>query len=114
MFEELFDDNLRDSDMMAETNMKENLVRATKNQMYNRADVGTFVGSPLYVAPEMLNESSSGPFSDLWALGVILYELITGTSPWKGNTNAQKFEEILSGSINFSDDMDEDARDLIE
>ena len=61
----------------------------------------------------MLNESSSGPFSDIWALGVILYELITGTSPWKGNTNAQKFDEILSGSINFPDSMDLDTKDLI-
>ena len=34
---------------------------------------GTFVGTPLYVAPEMLNESLSGNFTDLWALGVIVY-----------------------------------------
>ena len=33
MFEELFDDNLGDNDMMAETNMQENLERATKNQI---------------------------------------------------------------------------------
>lgn len=30
---------------------------------------GTFVGTPLYVAPEMLKESMSGHFTDLWALG---------------------------------------------
>lgn len=34
---------------------------------------GTFVGTPLYASPEMLNDSTSGPFSDLWALGVIVY-----------------------------------------
>jgi len=33
MFEELFDDNLGDYDLMAETNMQENLIRATKNQL---------------------------------------------------------------------------------
>jgi len=34
---------------------------------------GTFVGTPLYASPEMLNDSSSGPFTDVWALGVIVY-----------------------------------------
>lgn len=34
---------------------------------------GTFVGTPLYVAPEMLKESISGVPTDLWALGCILY-----------------------------------------
>lgn len=34
---------------------------------------GSFVGSPLYVSPEMLNDNSSSPSNDLWALGVIIY-----------------------------------------
>ncbi len=34
---------------------------------------GTFVGTPLYVSPEMLGCNQSGPFTDLWALGCILY-----------------------------------------
>ena len=39
----------------------------------NLAHRGTFVGTPLYASPEMLNDSSSGPFTDIWALGVIVY-----------------------------------------
>jgi len=46
---------------------------------------GTFVGTPLYASPEMLNDSVSGPFTDLWALGVIVYQLLEGEVPWKGN-----------------------------
>jgi serine/threonine protein kinase len=34
---------------------------------------GTFVGTPLYVAPEMLEMNLSGPFTDLWALGCIIF-----------------------------------------
>lgn len=45
---------------------------------------GTFVGTRDYVAPEMLEDNVSGPFSDLWALGVITYQLSTGKTPWKG------------------------------
>lgn len=45
---------------------------------------GTFVGTPLYASPEMLDSSVSGPFTDLWALGVIVYQIINGEVPWKG------------------------------
>ena len=45
---------------------------------------GTFVGTPLYATPEMLESSISGPFTDLWALGVIAYQIIVGETPWKG------------------------------
>ena len=34
---------------------------------------GTFVGTPLYASPEMVSCSISGPYTDLWALGVIVY-----------------------------------------
>ena len=34
---------------------------------------GSFVGTPLYVAPEMLEDNLSGPYTDLWALGCIIY-----------------------------------------
>lgn len=39
---------------------------------------GTFVGTPIYQAPEMIMDNVSGPFTDLWALGVIIYQMITG------------------------------------
>ena len=39
---------------------------------------GTFVGTPLYVSPEMLETSDSNCSSDLWALGIIVFTLLTG------------------------------------
>ena len=35
----------------------------------------TFVGTPYYLSPEMLDNSSYGPPSDVWALGCIFYEV---------------------------------------
>jgi serine/threonine protein kinase len=43
---------------------------------------GTFVGTPLYVAPEMLEYNHAGKFTDLWALGCILYQLLIGVTPF--------------------------------
>lgn len=51
----------------------------------NQTVRGTFVGTPLYASPEMLSCSISGPYTDLWALGVIIYQLFTGEVPWKSN-----------------------------
>lgn len=40
------------------------------------------VGSPIYVSPEQLEQNRTDPRSDLFALGVLLYELATGTQPF--------------------------------
>ena len=44
---------------------------------------GSFVGSPPFVSPEMLNEKESSPASDLWAIGCILYQMIEGNPPFQ-------------------------------
>ncbi|AKV02378.1 serine/threonine protein kinase [Labilithrix luteola] len=52
-------------------------------------DEGTsaFVATPAYLAPEQIREPERvGPHSDVWALGVILYELITGKRPFNADT----------------------------
>ena len=42
----------------------------------------TFVGTPLYVAPEMLTDCKALPAGDLWALGVIIFKMATGNCPF--------------------------------
>jgi len=47
---------------------------------------GQLVGTPAYVAPERLTGSTAGPPSDLYAVGVILYEALAGKKPFGGTT----------------------------
>jgi serine/threonine protein kinase len=42
-------------------------------EQVERTARGSFVGSPLFVSPEMLEDNISSPSNDLWALGVIIY-----------------------------------------
>jgi len=75
---------------------------------------GTFVGTPLYCAPEMLEDNMSGLFSDLWALGVIIYEMATGMKMFKGKNNKEIFDKILKQEVFFPYCLDEDTVDIIE
>lgn len=46
--------------------------------------LNTQIGTPLYISPEMLEHNIGCFGSDLWALGCIIYECLTGDSPFKG------------------------------
>ena len=54
------------------------------------------VGSPLYMSPEQIREEPVTNQTDLFALGVVMYELLTGRHPFYGNTLAGLAQRILN------------------
>jgi serine/threonine-protein kinase len=53
---------------------------------------GALLGTPLYVAPEVIREGIACRASDIYSLGVIAYEMLTGRLPFTGST-----AEVLAG-----------------
>ena len=65
-----------------------------------RSDTDWTLGSPTYMAPEQVNRENLGTWTDLYALGVIFFELVTGRKPFPGDSDA----EIVAHKID--DDYD--------
>jgi serine/threonine-protein kinase len=63
---------------------------------HNLTSTKSMLGSPLYMSPEQLRSAKNvDARADIWALGVILYELLTGTVPFNGETLGELFIAIL-------------------
>ncbi|RXI07543.1 hypothetical protein DVH24_005316 [Malus domestica] len=73
----------------------------------------TFVGTAAYVPPEVLNSSPATFGNDLWALGCTLYQMLSGTSPFKDASEWLIFQRIIARDLRFPNNFSEEAKDLI-
>ncbi|XP_068661992.1 3-phosphoinositide-dependent protein kinase 1-like isoform X2 [Aristolochia californica] len=74
----------------------------------------TFVGAAAYVPPEVLNSSPATFGNDLWALGCTLYQMLSGTSPFKDASEWLIFQRIIARDLKFPDYFSDEATDLID
>ena len=58
-----------------------------------------FTGSPAYLAPEQVQGQAAGPSSDLYSLGVVAYEVLTGQHPFPGVTPVEQMLKHLSDPL---------------
>nr|AML78019.1 putative LOV domain-containing protein [Spirotaenia minuta] len=66
-----------------------------------KAKANSFVGTAEYLAPEVISNTGHSAAVDWWALGVLLYELLFGFSPFYSDTRAVTFDNILNCDVEF-------------
>ncbi|KAM3334097.1 hypothetical protein ACQJBY_028881 [Aegilops geniculata] len=74
----------------------------------------TFVGTAAYVPPEVLNSAPATFGNDLWALGCTLFQMLSGSSPFKDASEWLIFQRIIARDLRFPEFFSDEARDLID
>ncbi|RHY17503.1 hypothetical protein DYB25_009211, partial [Aphanomyces astaci] len=65
----------------------------------------TLCGSPLYMAPEILQFQKYDNKADLWSVGTILYEMVVGRPPFNGANQVQLLHNIQRDNVRFPKDL---------
>ncbi|XP_069004768.1 serine/threonine kinase 17a like [Embiotoca jacksoni] len=78
----------------------------------NITEVREILGTPEYVAPEILNYEPISTATDMWSIGVLTYVMLTGESPFLGDNKQETFLNISQVNVDYSQDTFEGISSL--
>lgn len=81
-------------------------------RMDSISEVREILGTPEYVAPEILNYEPISTATDMWSIGVLIYVMLTGESPFQGDDKQETFLNISRVSVEYSEDTFEGISSL--
>jgi len=73
----------------------------------------TYCGTLEYLAPEMINRTGHDTRLDLWNLGILLFELLTGRAPFRSSNQAELLNKIKAAKVGFPKNFPVAAKDLV-
>jgi len=73
----------------------------------------SMVGSPYYMAPEILLNKGHGKEADWWSLGILVYEMLVGLPPFYQENTKKAYEALLTKPLEFPENISREAKSMI-
>jgi serine/threonine protein kinase len=83
------------------------------DQTVSESVAKTFLGTPYYLAPEMWRGAPYGKKADIWAAGIVLYEMLANRRPFVGQNIPELKQHVLAGRVEAIPGVSQDMHDLV-
>ena len=116
MYPPIIHRDIKPENVLINSEMKAKLTDFGWSNYLNKSDMKrtTMCGTPIYLAPELVNNYGHDHRVDIWCIGVLMFELLTGQPPWIGEDVQTLKYNISNMKIRWPKNMDPDAVDLIK
>lgn len=81
---------------------------------FTRTAKGIIIGTPAYMSPEQVSDDNLDHRTDLWSIGVVLYELLTDVNPFKKENRQTTFQAILSEEPPLASSLNTEVSDELD